>query len=169
MSISDTWVLRTWYWEPVNFNQSVQTNDSFALCLHFHVRLSCLHTHLSLLFTVKLPQILKLMGAKSAEGLSFKSVLMELLAITGTMAYSIANKFPFRSAHVVLNLLLFCCIHCSNTLCDDLGEVPHLWVQILSNKLSNIQKCPQCLGRGSFPHAADSHHWLPHSALWRKN
>lgn len=51
------------------------------------------------LFTVKLPQILKLVGAKSAEGLSFKSVLLELLAITGTMAYSIANKFPFRFGH----------------------------------------------------------------------
>lgn len=45
---------------------------------------------------MKLPQILKLMGAKSAEGLSFQSVLLELLAITGTMAYSIASKFPFR-------------------------------------------------------------------------
>lgn len=47
-------------------------------------------------FPVKLPQILKMMGAKSGEGLSFQSVLLELLAITGTMAYSIANKFPFR-------------------------------------------------------------------------
>ena len=46
--------------------------------------------------TVKLPQILKLMGAKSAEGISFHSVLLELLAITGTMAYSISNNFPFR-------------------------------------------------------------------------
>lgn len=51
------------------------------------------------LLTVKLPQILKLMGAKSSEGLSFKSVLLELLAITGTMAYSIANNFPFRLGH----------------------------------------------------------------------
>lgn len=47
-------------------------------------------------FIVKLPQILKLIGAKSAEGLSFNSVLLELFAITGTMAYSIANSFPFR-------------------------------------------------------------------------
>ncbi|XP_054609441.1 mannose-P-dolichol utilization defect 1 protein-like [Dunckerocampus dactyliophorus] len=46
---------------------------------------------------VKLPQILKMMGAKSAEGLSFQSVLLELVAITGTMAYSIANKFPFSA------------------------------------------------------------------------
>ncbi|XP_075889995.1 mannose-P-dolichol utilization defect 1b [Nelusetta ayraudi] len=55
---------------------------------------------------VKLPQILKLIGAKSAEGLSFKSVLLELLAITGTMAYSIANKFPFSAWGEVLFLML---------------------------------------------------------------
>ncbi|XP_024144570.1 mannose-P-dolichol utilization defect 1b [Oryzias melastigma] len=55
---------------------------------------------------VKLPQILKLMAAKSAEGLSFKSVLLELLAITGTMAYSIANKFPFSSWGEALFLML---------------------------------------------------------------
>nr|XP_028558914.1 mannose-P-dolichol utilization defect 1 protein [Podarcis muralis] len=46
---------------------------------------------------VKLPQIFKILGAKSAEGLSFHSILLELLAITGTMAYSIANAFPFSS------------------------------------------------------------------------
>ncbi|XP_076581326.1 mannose-P-dolichol utilization defect 1b [Chaetodon auriga] len=55
---------------------------------------------------VKLPQILKLMGAKSAEGLSFKSVLLELLAITGTMAYSIINKFPFSAWGEALFLML---------------------------------------------------------------
>lgn len=36
------------------------------------------------------------MGAKSAEGLSFNAVLLELLAISGTTAYSIVSKFPFR-------------------------------------------------------------------------
>lgn len=55
---------------------------------------------------VKLPQILKLMGAKSAEGLSFNSVLLELLAITGTMAYSITNKFPFSAWGEALFLML---------------------------------------------------------------
>ncbi|XP_044039149.1 mannose-P-dolichol utilization defect 1b [Siniperca chuatsi] len=55
---------------------------------------------------VKLPQIIKLMGAKSAEGLSFKSVLLELLAITGTMAYSIANKYPFSAWGEALFLML---------------------------------------------------------------
>ncbi|KAM9836920.1 mannose-P-dolichol utilization defect 1b [Aulostomus maculatus] len=55
---------------------------------------------------VKLPQILKLMAAKSAEGLSFKSVLLELLAISGTMAYSITNKFPFSAWGEALFLML---------------------------------------------------------------
>ncbi len=64
--------------------------------LKWFCTLHCLH-HLSVsVFAVKLPQIIKLMRAKTAEGLSFKSVLLEMLAITGTMAYSIANRFPFR-------------------------------------------------------------------------
>ncbi|XP_052050806.1 mannose-P-dolichol utilization defect 1 protein isoform X3 [Apodemus sylvaticus] len=44
---------------------------------------------------VKLPQIFKLLGAKSAEGLSLQSVMLELVALTGTVVYSIANSFPF--------------------------------------------------------------------------
>ncbi|CAL8327023.1 unnamed protein product [Lota lota] len=55
---------------------------------------------------VKLPQILKLMGAKSAEGLSFHSVLLDLLSITGTMAYSITNNFPFSAWGEALFLML---------------------------------------------------------------
>ncbi|XP_060137915.1 mannose-P-dolichol utilization defect 1 protein [Zootoca vivipara] len=55
---------------------------------------------------VKLPQIFKILGAKSAEGLSFHSILLELLAITGTMAYSIANTFPFSSWGETLFLML---------------------------------------------------------------
>ncbi|XP_034413015.1 mannose-P-dolichol utilization defect 1b [Cyclopterus lumpus] len=55
---------------------------------------------------VKLPQIFKLMGAKSAEGLSFNTVLLEMLAITATMVYSISNKFPFSAWGEVLFLML---------------------------------------------------------------
>lgn len=55
---------------------------------------------------VKLPQILKIAGAKSAEGLSFNSILLELLAITGTMTYSIANSFPFSAWGEALFLML---------------------------------------------------------------
>ncbi|XP_063157813.1 mannose-P-dolichol utilization defect 1 protein isoform X2 [Candoia aspera] len=49
------------------------------------------------LLHVKLPQILKILGAKSAEGLSFNSILLELLAISGSMAYSISRSFPFSA------------------------------------------------------------------------
>uniref|UniRef100_A0A5F9D6I7 Mannose-P-dolichol utilization defect 1 n=1 Tax=Oryctolagus cuniculus TaxID=9986 RepID=A0A5F9D6I7_RABIT len=45
---------------------------------------------------VKLPQVLKLLGAKSAEGLSLQSVVLDLVALTGTVVYSITNSFPFR-------------------------------------------------------------------------
>ncbi|KAJ8282001.1 hypothetical protein COCON_G00045200 [Conger conger] len=55
---------------------------------------------------VKLPQVFKLMGAKSAEGLSFNSILLELFAITGTMAYSISHNFPFSAWGEALFLML---------------------------------------------------------------
>jgi len=46
---------------------------------------------------VKLPQVLKIAGSGSAEGISFTSVLLELVAITFGGAYSFLNKFPFSS------------------------------------------------------------------------
>ncbi|XP_059006461.1 mannose-P-dolichol utilization defect 1 protein isoform X1 [Mustela lutreola] len=46
---------------------------------------------------VKLPQVFKILRAKSAEGLSLQSVMLELVALTGTMVYSITNNFPFSS------------------------------------------------------------------------
>ncbi|XP_059126961.1 mannose-P-dolichol utilization defect 1 protein isoform X1 [Peromyscus eremicus] len=55
---------------------------------------------------VKLPQILKILGAKSAEGLSLQSVMLELVALTGTVVYSIANNFPFSSWGEALFLTL---------------------------------------------------------------
>ncbi|XP_019520402.1 PREDICTED: mannose-P-dolichol utilization defect 1 protein isoform X3 [Hipposideros armiger] len=55
---------------------------------------------------VKLPQVFKILGAKSAEGLSVKSVMLELVALTGTMVYSIVNNFPFSSWGEALFLML---------------------------------------------------------------
>lgn len=55
---------------------------------------------------VKLPQIVKLLRAGSAEGLSLQSVLLELVAITGTMAYSILHRFPFSAWGEALFLML---------------------------------------------------------------
>ncbi|KAJ7313275.1 hypothetical protein JRQ81_004560 [Phrynocephalus forsythii] len=55
---------------------------------------------------VKLPQIFKILGAKSAEGLSFQSILLELLAITGTMVYSVSHSFPFSAWGEALFLMV---------------------------------------------------------------
>ncbi|XP_045839682.1 mannose-P-dolichol utilization defect 1 protein isoform X2 [Meles meles] len=55
---------------------------------------------------VKLPQVLKILRAKSAEGLSLQSVVLELVAVTGTMVYSITNNFPFSSWGEALFLML---------------------------------------------------------------
>ncbi|XP_077401264.1 mannose-P-dolichol utilization defect 1 protein-like isoform X1 [Vanacampus margaritifer] len=55
---------------------------------------------------VKLPQIMKLLGAKNAEGVSFLSLLGELLAITGSLAYSVARSFPFSAWGEALFVML---------------------------------------------------------------
>jgi len=46
---------------------------------------------------VKLPQLLKMASAKSGEGISLPSVLLELAAISTTVAYSVAKSFPFSA------------------------------------------------------------------------
>jgi mannose-P-dolichol utilization defect 1 len=46
---------------------------------------------------VKVPQITKILSAKSAEGISIVSTTLELTAITGVLAYSYANGFPFSA------------------------------------------------------------------------
>ncbi|XP_072447460.1 mannose-P-dolichol utilization defect 1 protein-like [Chiloscyllium punctatum] len=55
---------------------------------------------------VKLPQILKIVRARSTEGLNFNSILLEMLAITGTMVYGMRNLFPFSSWGEALFLML---------------------------------------------------------------
>ncbi|KFM75038.1 Mannose-P-dolichol utilization defect 1 protein-like protein, partial [Stegodyphus mimosarum] len=46
---------------------------------------------------VKFPQILKIWNAKSAEGISFLGVLLELIAVTSAASYSFAKGYPFSS------------------------------------------------------------------------
>ncbi|XP_062813437.1 mannose-P-dolichol utilization defect 1 protein [Anolis carolinensis] len=55
---------------------------------------------------VKLPQIAKILGARSAEGLSFNAILLELMAITGTMVYSVSRSFPFSAWGEALFLMV---------------------------------------------------------------
>lgn len=47
---------------------------------------------------MKVPQIVKVVQAGSAEGLSYAATLMELLAVTFTSTYNLAKGFTFRSA-----------------------------------------------------------------------
>lgn len=46
---------------------------------------------------VKLPQILKLVRSRSAEGVSFLSYLLETSAYLITLAYNYRNEFPFST------------------------------------------------------------------------
>ncbi|KAL1469846.1 hypothetical protein MTO96_040835, partial [Rhipicephalus appendiculatus] len=44
----------------------------------------------------KVPQIVKIVQTQSGEGISVTSVLMELMGMTATAAYSYAQRYPFR-------------------------------------------------------------------------
>ncbi|XP_040271295.1 mannose-P-dolichol utilization defect 1 protein [Bufo bufo] len=55
---------------------------------------------------VKVPQIVKIVRSGTAEGLSFKSILLELLALSGTMVYSFTHGFPFSAWGEVLFLMI---------------------------------------------------------------
>ncbi|KAL3190362.1 hypothetical protein MRX96_019386 [Rhipicephalus microplus] len=46
---------------------------------------------------VKVPQIVKIVQTQSSEGISVTSVLMELMGMTATAAYSYAQRYPFSS------------------------------------------------------------------------
>ncbi|XP_061706945.1 mannose-P-dolichol utilization defect 1 protein homolog [Cydia pomonella] len=46
---------------------------------------------------VKVPQILKILGSKSAEGINVYGVYLELFAITANFAYSYVMSFPFSA------------------------------------------------------------------------
>ncbi|XP_043472462.1 mannose-P-dolichol utilization defect 1 protein homolog [Leptopilina heterotoma] len=46
---------------------------------------------------VKVPQIIKILNNKSAQGINAYSVILDLFAITAVISYSFANKFPFSA------------------------------------------------------------------------
>ncbi|XP_076679076.1 mannose-P-dolichol utilization defect 1 protein homolog isoform X1 [Andrena cerasifolii] len=46
---------------------------------------------------VKVPQIVKILQSKSAEGINVLSVLLDLFAITAMVSYSFVSRFPFSS------------------------------------------------------------------------
>jgi len=70
---------------------------------------------------VKVPQIAKIWGAKSAEGISLFSVLLDLFAITCHLSYSVVSNFPFSafgdSAFLAIQtaIIAFLCLHYSGS------------------------------------------------------
>uniref|UniRef100_A0A0K8RKC5 Mannose-P-dolichol utilization defect 1 protein homolog n=1 Tax=Ixodes ricinus TaxID=34613 RepID=A0A0K8RKC5_IXORI len=59
---------------------------------------------------VKVPQIVKIVQAQSAEGISVTSVLLELIGVTASTAYSYAQRYPFSSGYTTCKemMSLFC-------------------------------------------------------------
>lgn len=55
---------------------------------------------------VKLPQVFKMVRAKSGAGITFAGVVMELLAVTFAASYALANNYPFSSWGESLFLML---------------------------------------------------------------
>ena len=45
---------------------------------------------------MKVPQVMKILMNKSAEGISIWGVLMELFAVTAATAYCFVQEYPFR-------------------------------------------------------------------------
>ncbi|CAJ0940760.1 unnamed protein product [Ranitomeya imitator] len=54
----------------------------------------------------KVQQIVKFLRSGTAEGLNFKLVLLELLALSGSMVHSITHEFPFSSWGEALFLII---------------------------------------------------------------
>lgn len=49
------------------------------------------------IFSVKVPQVVKIYKNKSSAGINFISVLLDLFAITAMGSYSFTNGFPFSA------------------------------------------------------------------------
>uniref|UniRef100_A0A2K5D767 Mannose-P-dolichol utilization defect 1 n=1 Tax=Aotus nancymaae TaxID=37293 RepID=A0A2K5D767_AOTNA len=97
---------------------------------------------------VKLPQAFKILGAKSAEGLSLQSVMLELVALTGTMVYSITNNFPFSSWGEALFLMLqtiticFLVMHYRGQTVKGAGDLPKSRLRGLNSSPSFSRQPP---------------------------
>ena len=49
-----------------------------------------------MIFSVKVPQIMKILRAGKGDGISILAVTGELCAVSFSMAYSYVNQHPFR-------------------------------------------------------------------------
>lgn len=75
----------------------VQDNWMSGLCVKMFITKALGYAIILGSVMVKVPQIIKLVKAKSGEGLSLIGVVLELVACMGTLAYSVSSGFPFSS------------------------------------------------------------------------
>lgn len=78
------------------------------------------HLYACIIKTVKVPQILKVLQAGSAKGLSYVATILELLATTFTCTYNYSKGFSFRQ-------VAMCIIQWNLFIKDTLGPaVPYI-------------------------------------------
>ncbi|XP_027984174.1 mannose-P-dolichol utilization defect 1 protein isoform X2 [Eptesicus fuscus] len=121
---------------------------------------------------VKLPQVFKILGAKSAEGLSLQSVMLELVALTGTMVYSIVNNFPFSSWGEALFLMLqtiticFLVLHYRGQTVKGAGDLPKSRLTKGLNSCSSCSRQPPTTAMGTRASSQPSQSFCSLGAPW---
>ncbi|ELU12384.1 hypothetical protein CAPTEDRAFT_162655 [Capitella teleta] len=86
------------FFEEFDFLDGPCLKMTISKCLGYGIILGSL--------LVKVPQLVKILGAKSAEGISIISTTLELLAVVSTLCYSYSKNYPFSSYGDSVFLLL---------------------------------------------------------------
>ena len=93
------------------------------------------YVHLNTIL-VKLPQIIKMINARSAENISYLATIQELAAITFTITYNFAKSFPFRYVLLLkINIINYACVQCLGREClhgDTSADCSHFNVLLQS-------------------------------------
>ncbi|XP_076653620.1 mannose-P-dolichol utilization defect 1 protein homolog [Halictus rubicundus] len=77
------------YFDEFNFLHAGCFKATLSTCLGFAIICGSL--------LVKVPQVVTIVKSKSAQGINFTSVLLDLFALTATVSYSFVSGFPFSS------------------------------------------------------------------------
>jgi len=76
---------------------NLDLSTSNAVCFKLAISKALGVAIISAASIVKIPQLIKLVNAQSATGLSFLSYVLETASYTVTLAYSVRNGFPFST------------------------------------------------------------------------
>lgn len=92
--------------EPCFEEFFVKLNFFHAVCLRVVLSKGLGYAIIAGSLMVKVPQILKIMNAQSAEGINLLGVTLELSAMSATLVYSFANDYPFSTYGESIFLLI---------------------------------------------------------------